>query len=128
MSIGKELADFGERFPACVIVAFADLSTGMILASDTRTKVTQEKLDLLCEAAFQGVTGRVPTAILQEFSQYGHLTISKNVVSQSGTTQGFIRAPAPAQEALCLVLDGECAPCDIMTAAEELLTQIMAEG
>lgn len=127
VSVGKELADFRKRFPACVIVAFADLSTGMVLASETRSKVTQEKLDALCEAAFQGLTGRVPTAILQEFSQDGQLSLNTSVVAHREATQCFIRAPAPAQEALCLVFDAPFDLAGVIDAGASLLDQIMAD-
>ena len=125
MSIQLAFNDFRTRFPFCETVAFADLSTGMVLAADTRAKMAQEKLDILCEEAFQALAGRTSAAIAREFGESVEVSVSKCVVVTNSTVRVFVRAPEPAQEALCIVLDSKCDVVEVLQAGCELLDQIM---
>ena len=127
MSIGKEFGDFRARFPSCAIIAFVDLTTAMVLAADTRQKITQEKLDDLCELAFQGLTGRLSTRVKHEFSAYANISIHKCVVGHEDRIECFLRVPEPAGEALCMVLEPDCELDAVIAAGSALLKRTLVD-
>ncbi len=61
MAIAKEINELREEFDGCSIVAFADISSKMVLLNSSEKKIPQENLDYLCaEAAvmFKGTAAR----------------------------------------------------------------------
>lgn len=127
VSIKEDFADFLRQFPACSVVAFADLSTGMILAADTRERLAQEKLDSLCNSALQALTGRVSTAIAKAGAQKGEQAVNKCAVGYKDRLECYIRAPASADEALCLVLATDCDLASVILAGERLLQRTLVD-
>ena len=49
MKIAEKIEALSDAHDACRMVAFADLSSQMVLCSATKEKVGQEKLDALCK-------------------------------------------------------------------------------
>ena len=128
VTIGEELMAFRDRFPDCVVVAFADLSTGMVLAASTQEKTTQEKLDALCEDAFAHLVGSASRAVATELG-LGDAPWPRSLVTATETCLTcLLHAHPPAREALCLILrDYETLDC-VLRDAGQLLDRIAADA
>ena len=127
VTIGKELADLRAGYPGCHAVVFADLSTGMVLASGTTEKTTQERLDALCQAGHFCLTGST-TCVMNEglLVDGGQLPKIAWQADRFGT-RCFVKVPDPAAEALCIVASDDT-PLDHLTAdAIELLSRIAGD-
>ena len=128
MTIGDELMAFRDRFPDCVVVAFADLSTGMVLAASTEEKTTQEKLDALCEGAFGHLVGRASMAVATELGA-GEAPWPRSLVTATETSLAcLLHAHPPAQEALCLILRDYETLDRVLQDAGEMLDRIAADA
>jgi hypothetical protein len=128
VTMSEELAAFRDRMPGCSIVAFADLSTGMVLASDTAQKITQEKLDALCADAHAALIGAQRVSLARAFEPHSPQTPDVAVTATRAAKLCFVRAPAASEEALCIVLSPQVAVMPVIEAAKSLLQRTVAEG
>ena len=94
-----ELDALRGTYEGCKMLAFADLSTQMILVTDSAANHPREALDALCnEAAFMlGASGKVAL---------GTTPCRTAVVAGTDGTRVFLRADAEPNDVLCCV----CAP------------------
>jgi hypothetical protein len=128
VTISEELLAFRQRVPGCHVIAFADLSTGMVLASCTSEQVTQEKLDALCNSGFDTLFGVNNTGLLQQ-SQGGSGEAPKAaVVATEAEIQCFVCALHPAQEALCFVISEHLLLDELFEEARSLLHRLVGES
>lgn len=127
MTIGEELTGFLERFPACLAVAYADLSTGMVLASRTVEKMAQEKLDALCEIGRDCLLGANASRVLDAFSDPQSRRVHVALHSDTTGFRCFVKVPDPESEAICLLVGGSTLPDGICNGAEHLLRRISVE-
>lgn len=128
VTMSEELAAFRNRMPGCSVVTFADLSTGMVLASSTAQKTAQERLDALCEAARDALTGEISKQIAQHFA--ADATEAPHVAVQADAERitCFVRAAFPAQEALCCIVSART-PVDVLVKeAQSVLERWVVEG
>lgn len=128
VTISEELAAFREEFPGCVAVAFADLSTGMVLASSTEHKTAQEKMDQLCDTGCTSLLGKDSARVGNLFGAPECRGPSIAWHADSDGLRCFIKAAAPCDEAICLVLSPNVAPAGICDGAARLLHRIAPEG
>lgn len=119
---------FRDRFPDCVVVAFADLSTGMVLAASTEEKTTQEKLDALCEEAFGHLVGSASMAVATEFGSGDAPWPRSLIIASERCLSCLLHAHPPAQEALCLILRDHEALEHVLKDAGALLDRIAADA
>lgn len=56
MAASDLLDDLRLRFPSCELIAFIDLSSDMVLAKSAGSAMLQERWDLLCAMAREGMT------------------------------------------------------------------------
>lgn len=101
MTISDELLAFRQRVDGCLVVAFADLSTGMVLASSTSEKVTQEKLDALCVAGIDALAGPKAAEIAKKLGSIAAQAPLAAVTATHAEIECFVRSSHPADEALC---------------------------
>ena len=94
-----ELNAFREANPGCQLLAFADLSTNMILVTDSKTSHPREVLDALCDEAAT-LLGRRGKAAL------GEVPSNSAVWATQASLRVFLRAPDEPNDVLCCV----CAP------------------
>lgn len=128
VTMSEELATLRDRVPGCSIVAFADLSTGMVLASSTAEKTTQERLDALCANGREALLGAVAQSLAAEFGAGSDSRLHVAIRAGGGSLACFVLAPQPAQEALCCVVS-TYAPLDtLIAAATALLERTTTEG
>lgn len=127
VTIGKELADLRAGYPGCHSVIFADLSTGMVLASSTSEKTTQEKLDALCEAARVCLMGTLNTTMRDALSQ--RLAVPPTVAwhADDQGVRCYVKLPAPAEEAICIAADDGIPLNRLSEDASALLSRIAGE-
>ncbi len=94
-----ELDAFRTANPGCEMLAFADLSTHMILVTDSGTKHPREVLDALCNEAATLLGGK-GTPVL------GEVPSNAAVWATQASLRIFLRAPEEPNDVLCCV----CAP------------------
>lgn len=129
VTIGEELAELRNRLAGCEVVAFADLSTGMVLASDTAGKLTQERLDALCSEGRDALTGSFAQIIRRASGDAAQMPLKIAMCGGGGRVSCFVGAPDPAQEALCFLFGGDATSLEaIPSAAQDVLVRIAAES
>lgn len=128
VTISEELAEFRAGFPGCFTVAFADLSTGMVLASSTSEKTTQERLDALCERATTCLSSAETAGFVVAFGRDRTCQPTLAWQAELGRVHCFIKLPHPAAEALCCVASMDVPLDKLSTDAAYLLTRLASEG
>jgi hypothetical protein len=98
VTILDQLDRLCAQFPACNVVAYTDLTTGMVLGSGSRQRPPQEQLDHLCQTAADLLDICVGQGLVQ------------TAIMVDGDTVGvFLRSAGQPTEALC---------CDCTTAID----------
>lgn len=128
VTTGEELAALRHRYPGCFVVVFADLSTGMVLAASTLEKTAQEKLDALGRAAHRCLLGQGASAVAQVLGVGARNRPAMALQAGADEVRCFLRAPAPAVEALCLVLTPEVDLERLLPDATEALLRLTLEA
>ncbi|MEM9576640.1 MAG: hypothetical protein AAF999_06470 [Pseudomonadota bacterium] len=127
MTIVKELAALRAGYPGCLAIVFADLTTSMVLASNTAEKTTQEKLDALCEAAQECLLGAEAAGLSGLLEDAGAATPTMVWRAVPDGMRCYLKLPAPAGEALCIALRHDV-PIDRLSAdAAALLSRIAGD-
>jgi hypothetical protein len=109
--IKDRLTALRRSYPQCAVVSLVDLSTDMTLASSTRIKLTQERLDSLSAEAVALLRGNGRPAALS---------------CAQGYARYFIRSPAAEDEALCVLIPA-AETCDgLLTDARSVMAEIVA--
>jgi len=89
-----------KAYPQARVVAFADLSSRMILASQGRDDVTQELLDVLCQQARTSFDDPLFSLSVEAFGEpHGA------VVMGSDSLRVFLRSESEPADALCCICD-----------------------
>ena len=128
VTISEELAAFRAGHPGCLVVAFADFSTGMVLASDTAERTTHEKLDALCDAGAACLDDARTLHFADAFAGLACRRPQQVWLVDAHGLKGFFRLEAPASEALCLAVDRAADVGVLGAQALRLLQRIAAEG
>ncbi|MGB3147870.1 MAG: hypothetical protein WBA91_08960 [Paracoccaceae bacterium] len=112
-----ELDALKERFPACETLAFADLSTGMVLVTNSDTPLERRGLDQLCGEAelLLGGAGSRPL---------GEKPAAMALVSSQDRVRLFLRAGQEPNDALCCVVTPELDLAAFLPAADATLQKI----
>ncbi|TAG25887.1 MAG: hypothetical protein EAZ40_05150 [Rhodobacterales bacterium] len=100
MAISDSLGAVIKAFPQTRVVAFADLSSRMILASQGRDDVTQEFLDQLCQQARTSFDDPLFSLSVEAFGE----PHSALVIGPDGV-RVFLRSENEPADALCCVCD-----------------------
>jgi hypothetical protein len=126
MKIGKQLDDLRRVFPSCSVAVFADLKTGLVLASTAARKTSQERLDHLCACGADNLKGTL--------SQSVALTVMNRQLDGlrfaiSITPTGFdvfVESPSADGEALCLICASDIELDPLIQHAQTLLADFDA--
>lgn len=97
--VADELDTLHEKFEACEMLAFADLSTQMILVTNTETSYRREKLDMLCAEATLMLGSKKKRA-------FGDAPSDAAFVAGKDQLRIFLRAAGEPTDVLCCV----CSP------------------
>jgi hypothetical protein len=100
LGVNESLGAVIKAFPQVRVVAFADLSASMILASQGRTDVTQEHLDRLCQHARASFDDPMFALSVEAFGEP-----RAAVVMGSDSLRVFLRSEHEAADALCCICD-----------------------
>ena len=100
MGVADHLNSVRKAFPEAQVVAFADLSSRMILASVGGEDTTQERLDRLCNQARVSFDDPLFALSVQAFGEpHGA------VVFDPSGLRVFIRSETEPADALCCICD-----------------------
>jgi hypothetical protein len=100
LAISDSLGAVIKAFPQTRVVAFADLSSRMILASQGRDDITQEFLDQLCQQARTSFDDPLFSLSVEAFGE----PHSALVIGPDGV-RVFLRSENEPADALCCVCD-----------------------
>ncbi|WP_300013976.1 hypothetical protein [uncultured Roseobacter sp.] len=127
MAVQDRLDRLRTRFPGCSVVAFADLSTGMIFAASTREKMAHERLDALCETARGSLCGPLAQSVAGDVLQTRDEPL--HAVSFSGASLTcFVRCRKSPAEALCFVCEVGTSIADVFSQGAEALADLCGEA
>ncbi len=100
MSVLECLQSVAAAYPQARVVAFADLSSRMVLASAGSQNLTQEHLDSLCREAGASFADPLATLAIEAFGEaQGAIVIVPDAVKL------FLRAGHEGSDALCCICD-----------------------
>lgn len=100
MGIAEDLGALVKAFPQARLVAFADLSSRMILTSAGPLKMTQEHLDRLCNQARTSFDDPLFSLSVEAFGEpHGA------VVMGPDSLRLFLRSDSEPADALCCICD-----------------------
>lgn len=122
------MAGLRDRLAGCQVVAFADLSTGMVFASSTAEKQTQERLDALCRAGRDAIVGAPAQQLAAAMSDTTVSTPQIAIQGDADRLMCIVCAPHPVQEALCFLFSAEADLEPVPKAATAVLERISAES
>ncbi|MEM1352085.1 MAG: hypothetical protein AAGF27_07055 [Pseudomonadota bacterium] len=128
VTIGEELTGLRGSLPGCEVVAFADLSTGMVLASSTSSRHAQEKLDALCDAGRDALSGPLAQDVSRAFGIDDAVVFQMAFLGDERGIMCFVRARRPAEEALCFVLSPDAPLEGLQCLAVAMLSRLASEA
>lgn len=100
MAVAENLQAVVKAFPQAKLVAFADLSSRMILSSSGSLTTTQEYLDQLCDQARTSFDDPLFSLSVEAFGE-PHAA----VVLGPETLRVFLRSDTEPADALCCICD-----------------------
>jgi hypothetical protein len=123
VGVSESLADVVKAFPEARLVAFADLSSRMILASSGKLSINQEYLDRLCDQARSSFDDPLFALSVEAFGEpHGA------IVMGSDSVRLFLRSEAEPADAMCCVCDHSIDLAAFVTKIRETLDSIAGGG
>ncbi len=111
MDITTELDTMRADLEGCVLVAFTDLSSQLVLSSSSASKPAQEEMNALSQAAHLVLDGTYAKSASEGWD--GNPSAEAAVLMTGAEARVFLRSPANPAEALVAV----CAPDTDLDAA-----------
>ena len=124
MNIMDRLTNLRTSTPGCVLVALADLSSGIVLCASSAIKQPQERLDSISSNAVNllaSETTRTASFILGSTEQS---QIDEIVALNSSNAQMFIRSQKEMSDALCCICSIDVDTETFMSRARTVLDDI----
>ena len=103
MTITEHLDSLRSQFPECDIAAYADLSTGMVLAATCSTKVSQECLDGICNRATETLSSPLAKSIASTIMNREDDEVRQAVRLTPRSMEIFVRSSSAKEDAMCLI-------------------------
>lgn len=103
MELVEKLDDLRSRYPECRTLAFADISTGMILCTSAEGKLRQEKLDSLCGTAVEMLSGSIAKHIGGAFPAQEDSGVYQAIIVEPAEIGIFLKSTINPADALCCV-------------------------
>jgi hypothetical protein len=123
LGVNESLSAVIKAYPQTRVVAFADLSAIMILASQGKEDVTQEHLDQLCQQARASFDDPLFSLSVEAFGEP-----HSAVVMGSDGLRVFLRSQSEPADALCCICDHGIDLAGFVTKASETLESITSGG
>lgn len=119
MGVMESLGAVIEAHPKTRLVAFADLSSSMILASRGSEEMTQEHLDHLCRQARSAFDDPLFALTVEAFTEP-----QSAVVLDRRSLRVFVRSESEPADALCCICDPGVDLAGLLATAREALEQV----
>lgn len=123
MGVIENLGTVVKAYPQARVVAFADLSSRMILASQGRADVTQELLDGLCQQARSGFDDPLFSLSVEAFGEP-----NAAVVMGSDSLRVFLRSESEPADALCCICEHNIDLAGFVAKLRDTLERITTGG
>ncbi len=99
MNISESLTALRHKFSDCMTVAFADISTGMVLSSSSQDHLNQEHLDALCATATDMLSGDTARRISTVFDDASD--VQQAIIFEATEIGIFLKSAHGSSDALC---------------------------
>ena len=119
MGVIESLGEVIKAHPQARLVAFADLSSSMILASQGHHEMTQEHLDRLCRQARAAFDDPLFALSVEAFDEP-----QCAVVMDARGLRVFVRSESEPADALCCICDPDIDLSRFLETARETLDQV----
>ena len=126
MTIADHLEGLRADMPSCAIVAYADLSTGLVLAASTAEKTSQERLDQLCACASDTLHGSLYETVANTVMNRRKDKVDYAMNLTASVIEVYVGAQNDCDEALCLVCAPDVDIDDLVDRAKAVLSRIEA--
>ncbi len=103
MDILDQLTTLRTHTPGCTLVAFSDLSSGVVLCASSAVKQRQERLDSICAVAAELLDGEAARIASDVLASDESSTIDEAVTLNAANSRIFIRSGQEKNDALCCV-------------------------
>lgn len=124
MDIAARLDSLRRNAPGCALIAFGDISTGLILCTSSDRKPPQERLDRLCRTAQELLNGAAGTSAEIALGRAPGSGIDEAIAFNGDMVEVFLRSPAVATDALCCVCAAEMDVESLIERARDSLGEI----
>ena len=121
MNIADEIQNLVENADGCNLVAFADISSKMVLLSKSEIPMAQEKLDGLCLEAAVAFDGA-----LAKLNETASPTTA--IVANGTGTNVFLRATPGSNDVLCCMCTPDADVNALLPAARVTLEKISQDA
>jgi hypothetical protein len=121
VGINESLGAVIKAYPQARVVAFADLSASMILASMGKEDITQEHLDQLCQQARASFDDPLFSLSVEAFGE-PHTA----VVMGPESLRVYLRSESEPADAMCCICDHGIDLAGFVTKIRETLDKISA--
>lgn len=106
MNLAEKLDCVRQEFPECRMVAYADISTNMILSTSSAMELRQEHLDSLCDIAVDMLCGQSSSHLRGALGGSSDADVFQVIIIEPTEVNVFLRSTTSPMEALCCV----CSP------------------
>lgn len=106
MNITERLDCVRQEFPECQVVAYADISTNMILSTSAAIELRQEHVDSLCDIAVDVLGGQSSSPLRGVLGGHSGSDVFQVIIIEPAEVGVFLRSTTSPIEALCCV----CSP------------------
>jgi hypothetical protein len=122
----EQLNDLRESTPGCVVVAFADLSSSILLCASSAIKLPRERLDSISSNAVGLLTGKTAQTVSSVLGTETQPHVYEAITLNNENIQIFLRSREEANDALCCICSIEVDSEDFISRAREVLKNISA--
>ena len=124
MSVSDALDELRAEIPGCSLVAFADLSSKIVLTASAATNPAREELDALSMAAHLALDGALAQGAAPVL---GGESSGTAMLLSASEARVFMRSPGENPEALICVCAPDCNLEVVVDCARTTLNRIVSE-
>lgn len=124
MNIAERLESVRQEFPECKTIAYADISTNMILSTSAETELHQEHLNSLCKTAVDMLGGPLSPPLRSLLGSDHGEGIFKVIIIEPSEVGIFLKSTTSPTDALCCVCSASINLGPFITGARHQLDEI----
>ena len=127
MSVSDALDALRSEIPGCSLVAFADLSSKIVLTASSASKPAREELDALSVAAHLTLDGAVGEGAAPVWANQSDALPETAMLLSASEARVFMRPPGENPEAIICVCAPDCDLEAVVDCARTTLKRIVSE-